>query len=85
MSANVQTGKTRTVRYCGADYTILPGEQHGQKQAWELYCNGERIRRFVLTLPKCVFYIHEHATQSGRYPARLPDGRSYQQLISAIR
>lgn len=85
MAANVQTGKVREVRYCGRVYTITPGETYGKKQVWVLSVDGEPVRKYVPTLPRCVYYIHEHATSTGTFPAQLADGKTYQQLLTAVR
>lgn len=84
MSANITTGKTRTVRYCGADYVVAPGDTHGKKQAWIVLCDGQQIRSFVLTKSKAAAAIHEHAVECGKYPSSASDGVNYTNLVSRI-
>ena len=87
MAANVLTGRTRAVRYCGADYTVRPSSHPdavtGKKQVWEILCGGEVIKPWVISLSRCVYYIHEHAMQSGR-AGLLSDGGSYQALVNQV-
>jgi len=84
MSANVETGTTKSVRYCGQDYTVRPGEVHGRKQAWQVWCGEEQLTRFTLTRSKAVRAIHEHAVCSRTYPAQLADGLTYQRLVNIL-
>lgn len=84
MSANVATGTVKVVRYCGRDYTVRPGEVHGKKQAWEVFCGDAQLTRFTPTRSKAAAAIHRHAVESGDYPARSQDGVTYQRLVTAV-
>jgi hypothetical protein len=84
MSANVATGTVKSVRYCGHDYTVRPGEVYGNKQAWCVFCGDEQVTRFTPTRVKAVARIHEHAAESGAFPSQLGDGMPYEAMKAAV-
>jgi len=86
MAANVATGRTRIVRYCGTDYTVSPGEVYGRKQLWVIQDErGTVLSSRCQTRSRAVYRIHEHAAQiAGTFPAKLSDGLTYDQLVGKL-
>jgi hypothetical protein len=85
MAANIQTGRTRTVRYCGTDYTVAPGETYGRKQLWVVAANSVTLTATCPTRSKAINRIHAHATEvAGTYPAQIADGLTYSQMVSRL-
>jgi hypothetical protein len=85
VAANVETGRTRMVRYCGTDYTVSPGEVYGRKQLWVVAANGVTLTATCPTRSKAAHRIHAHATETaGTYPAQIADGLAYGQLVSRL-
>jgi hypothetical protein len=84
MAANTDTGLTRTVRYCGHEYTVQPGQQYGRKQAWLVYRDGVQITHYTPTRSKAVHAIHEDAVALGSYTTSQADGLTYDRLVGAL-
>lgn len=87
MAANVKTGRTREVRYCGVAYSVQPSTHPdaitGRKQVWEVLADGVVIKPWVLTLSRCMYYIHEHAVNRGGL-SMLNDGCDYQTALRTV-
>lgn len=81
MAANLNTGRTRQVEYCGITYHVIPvsrpeGFSGRGKEDWQVVVSaGSSIdpNRVISpccpSLPKVRFRIHEHAVSVGAYAA----------------
>lgn len=88
MASNYDTGRTRTIRYCGVNYVVRPCAklQPGyKKRAWEVTADDVVIAGMVWTKSRCLNRIHAHAVAQGRYPTMLADGLTYEDILGRLR